>query len=194
MEFENYSNKDDLKNGYYGHIYEQGEFGKYTLLEIELAEPGEDGWECADWYLADESAESAVQIAKCDGYTGVEWLIDDEDLSQILTEDQVEDLKDSVTPFRITGDLMAEAQDANNDYIDDDDNYNGPCMIWVEYCYSSGTLGAPSDKFLQDDRCDDIWFESVEEAKTWIDEAESETYYLAHGEMGRPTYRIVRAD
>jgi hypothetical protein len=76
-----------------------------------------------------------------------------------------------------------------------EDDYDGPCRVWVEYCYYQGTLGAPLDGWITEDndRGEIREFTTRDEAQEWIDEAESGTYYLAHGEAGRPTYTICKA-
>jgi hypothetical protein len=75
-----------------------------------------------------------------------------------------------------------------------EDDYDGPCRVWVSYNYYQGTLGAPLDSWIveDNDRAEIREFSSREEAQEYIDEAESGTYYLAHGEAGRPTYTICK--
>lgn len=45
--------------------------------------------------------------------------------------------------------------------------------------------------FAQDDYGDRLDFDTVLEAKNWIDEAEAGTYVLAHNESSRPEYVVV---
>jgi len=64
--------------------------------------------------------------------------------------------------------------------------------IWCSKNYSSGTLGTNTyDCYLTDDRGDEIIFDTYADAQNWINESESEPYFLSHGEMGRPVYYIV---
>ena len=71
--------------------------------------------------------------------------------------------------------------------------------------YYAGTLGAPQEGFLtwrdmadnpnDPSATDDIaeW-DTEAEAQAVIDDAEDGTYYLSHGEAGRPTYEIIDLD
>jgi hypothetical protein len=125
----------------------------------------------------------------CDGYDGVDWQIGEDNLFDLLGEDNFELLNESVTSYNLTGDLMAAAREA--DMEDAEDNYNGECNIWVSYCYSDGTLGRPTDGFETDEDGNIMVFNGASEAQEYIDELESGIYYLSHGEMGCPIYRIV---
>lgn len=74
------------------------------------------------------------------------------------------------------------------------EDYDGPCRVWVEWNYYQGTLGTPTDGWSTDPDSGEVReFDSRDEAQTYIDEAETGTYYLAHGEAGRPTYTICEA-
>lgn len=71
--------------------------------------------------------------------------------------------------------------------------YKGKCLIWVEYCYSLGTFNAPEDGFLPSDWGEGAEvFDSYDDAEEWIEDNTGGTYYLANGEMGAPTYKIVK--
>ena len=70
-------------------------------------------------------------------------------------------------------------------------------------CYSTGTCNAPQESMLTEmekDRDGDSWndgiaeWDTLLEAQKWIDEEIKGTYYLSHGEMGRPTYTIIDND
>lgn len=75
-----------------------------------------------------------------------------------------------------------------------DDDYVGPVKIWVTPNYYAGTCGAPKPSWVNDGNSPDpLIFDSYPDAKAWINDAESGTYYLSHGEAGRPTYTIVEA-
>lgn len=73
-------------------------------------------------------------------------------------------------------------------------------MIKVSPCYSAGTYNAPQEHYLtigeiENNHDDEIaLFDNKESAQKAIDELESGDYYLSHGEMGRPSYEIVRVD
>lgn len=75
-----------------------------------------------------------------------------------------------------------------------EEGYEGPCRIWVEYNYSSSTYGAPRDGWIMtESNCPEIRsFASRDEAQEWISEQEEGTYYLSHGEMGRPAFTICQ--
>lgn len=60
--------------------------------------------------------------------------------------------------------------------------------------FYAGTLGDDRARPITDSSGDTIVFDSLNEARTWIDEEGAEVYYLAHGEAGRPEYWIVPAD
>ncbi len=87
---------------------------------------------------------------------------------------------------------MAEfGLDATPDKADDDAT---DVAIWVAYNYYGGTLGAPVDGYIRDEDTyerDIVIFATVSDAQAWIDDAESGTYCLSHGEAGRPIYTIV---
>lgn len=65
--------------------------------------------------------------------------------------------------------------------------------IWCEPNYYVGTLGAPIGHYVYEEDTydrDPLVFATVADAQAWIDRAESGTYYLSHGEAGRPAYTI----
>jgi len=47
--------------------------------------------------------------------------------------------------------------------------------------------------YVHDDQGYDLIFDTYGEAEEWINDHESETYYLSHGEYSRPDYYIVEA-
>jgi hypothetical protein len=55
------------------------------------------------------------------------------------------------------------------------------------YYYSGGD----SVDFVRDDQGDVLEFDTIEQAKAWIDHEEGEVYCTSHNEVGRPTYRVV---
>lgn len=182
---------DDLKAGFFGNVYHKGTFSGYDLYVTEIADPydNETGWECGAWHLVKDN--QSVYIASCDGYNGIDWQVNDDDLLELLgNDDIVDEVKDAVKPYTITGHLIAAAREAILE--DAADDYDGGVAVWVTRCYSAGTLGAPSDGFLTDDGNDIITFSSAAEAQAYIDELESDPYVLSHGEMDHPSYRIVK--
>jgi len=187
----------DLTAEYYGSTTYQKDIGKYELYCSEIADPydNETGWECAEWHLVAQggTADDAILIARCNGYEGVEWQLDDEQLLAMLggDDDLLDELRDSVTPYNITGDLIAAARAATKE--DADEHYDGECQVWIEYNYYAGTINGPNDGIACDDDDTELTFGSYAEAQAWIDQHEAGTYYLAHGEAGRPSYRIVKA-
>jgi hypothetical protein len=48
--------------------------------------------------------------------------------------------------------------------------------------------------FATDDRGEPMEFKTIKEAREWIAHADSGTYYLAHGEYARPSYKVVAAE
>lgn len=104
---------DDLKSGFYGHVCHEGTFGGHDLYVAEIAHPWENetGWECGEWYLVRDN--QAVHIAHCDGYDGIDWLVDDDDLLGLLggDDDAVEDVKENVVPYNNTNALIAAARE-----------------------------------------------------------------------------------
>lgn len=65
-------------------------------------------------------------------------------------------------------------------------------LIKITPCYYVGTYDAPRTAYLMDAEGRDLLrFGSEEDAQSYIDDLESGTYYLAHGEAGRPSYEIV---
>jgi len=73
--------------------------------------------------------------------------------------------------------------------------------------YYEGTLGAPTEHFLTYSELGDYEdnpdhannfshavYDTEDEAQAVIDDLEDGNYYLAHGEVGRPVYRIIGDD
>lgn len=82
------------------------------------------------------------------------------------------------------------------DEVDEDEGYEGKCVIWVAYNYFEGSIGAPVDKFLEvDDAMSPtvMVFDSFEDAQDWIEEEEDGPYYTHSSEAGRPAYTICKA-
>uniref|UniRef100_A0A6M3XRG8 Uncharacterized protein n=1 Tax=viral metagenome TaxID=1070528 RepID=A0A6M3XRG8_9ZZZZ len=183
---------NDLKGGFYGtaEIVDDFENDNYYLVRTEIADPNEnENWECAEYHLLKKDLSESHYIANCNGYDGVQLQMSQDDIDTLLGEDN--DLDEYLTNYNITGDLLAEAKlNASTEATDD---YIGECKIWVEYCYSSGTLNKPSDSFVVDDNYEEIIFDNYQDAEGWIDNNIAETYYLSHGEMGAPSYTIMEA-
>jgi len=183
-----------LKNGYFGTAAYDDEIGDYSLCHTEIADPydNECGWECAEWYLVDDDDDETL-IARCNGYEGIEWMQNDDQLLELLKdEDTVDELKDKVQPYTITGDLIAGARAAM--FEDAEDGYEGECKIWVMYNYYQSTLGAPVNAVMAADNNDELLFGSQAEAAAYLEpDDDDDTYYLSHGEAVRPSYRIVKA-
>ena len=73
-------------------------------------------------------------------------------------------------------------------------DYDGECKVWIEYCYYQGTNNAPVDGWITSTvDAEPRIFVSYDAAQTWINQEEKGTYYLSHGEAGRPTYTICKA-
>jgi len=184
--------EESLKGGYYGNVTLQNRYGDYLLYCAEIADPDDNecGWEGAEWSLVSDDLEVTL-IARCNGYDGVEWEEDEEELLERLGDQETVDrVMEAVIPYTITGELIAEAKVATLE--DADEDADEPCNIWIEYCYYQGTCNAPTADFLRDDTHDSgnvghsmIEFDSTEAAQKWIDENES-------GEAGAPSYRIVK--
>lgn len=188
------SNLEDLKGGYYGIIECKGTFGPRELYCTEIADPNDsDPWECAEWSLVDENRGEAVLIARCDGYNGIEWIVDDEKLLSFFNGDEeaLETLHDTVTPFDISGVLIAAAREAQTE--DADEDYEGECKIWATRYYLDGTCNAPVDGFVSDDAGDAVVYDTYSEAQDAIDDLDAGKYILSHGEYERPSYKIVKA-
>jgi len=64
-------------------------------------------------------------------------------------------------------------------------------VIWKENQFFTGTFNAPPDDFIWNG-LEPLCFDSEADAQTWIDEAQDGTYYLSHGESGRPDYTIFK--
>ena len=181
---------DDLKNGFYGtaEIVDNFDHENYYLVRTEIADPTED-WECAEYHLLKKDLSESHYLAHCNGYNGVDLQMSQDDIDTLLGEDN--DLDEYLDNYEITGDLLAEAM--LNDSTEATDDFEGECKIWVEYCYSAGTLNKPNDGYVRDDNYDEIIFGSYKDAQDWIDANTADTYYLSHGEMGAPAYKIMQA-
>ena len=64
--------------------------------------------------------------------------------------------------------------------------------VWCEPNYYAGTWNAPKAGYVRDDDGEQLVFDNYTDAQAWIDQMEEGTYYLAHGEAGRPTYYLAR--
>ena len=60
--------------------------------------------------------------------------------------------------------------------------------------YYSGTCNAPREGYVREEDDSIITFDTLEAAQEWIDDEEMGTYYLAHGEAGRPDFAIEDED
>lgn len=86
--------------------------------------------------------------------------------------------------------------DATSALDEADEDHDGPCKVWVERNFYAGTLGDTRDGYYVDPESGDnepVVFDSFEAAQEWVTEREGETYYLGHGEAGRPAYTICKA-
>lgn len=63
--------------------------------------------------------------------------------------------------------------------------------VWCVPNYYAGTWDAPKAGYVRDDDGEQLVFGNYTDAQAWIDQGEG-TYYLAHGEAGRPTYYLAR--
>ncbi len=181
---------ENLKGGHFGisEIIDDFKDENYYLVKVEIADPVEK-WEICEYHLLDKNLSKSQHIATADGYNGVEWHFNADAISQMVDFEQ---LSYYVHPYDITGDLLSAAI---YDTLDEaDENYQGKCKIWVKYCYSSGTYNAPNDGFLKDESGEDLIFDNYPSAEEYINEMETGIYYLSHGEMGAPSYTIVKYD
>jgi len=60
-------------------------------------------------------------------------------------------------------------------------------VLMTRYCYGP----IETSRFVIDDRGEPLEFETLQDARSWIERADSEVYYLAHNEYARPTYKVV---
>jgi len=180
---------NELKGGFYGiaEIVDNFENETYYLIHTEIADPTED-WECAEYYLLKRDLSESYYLAHCDGYNGVKMQLGQSDIDNLLGDNNVNEY---LSPFEITGDLLAEAMLSIQEEADED--YEGECKIWAEYCYSTTTLNRPTDGFLTGEDYEDLIFGTYQDALDWINDNTTETYYLSHGEMGAPSYKIFKA-
>ena len=202
--------EEGLKQGYYGSVtlHETVGLAGLRLYETNIADPDADdcGWECAEWYLVNDDGDETI-IARCDGYTGIEKLIRDDTLRDILgrTEEQWEDdfeetsrvaFWGKIHPYEITGELIAAAKYATLEEAADD--YAGEVAIWTTPQYYEGTCNAPTADYVREgDGCaynDIMTFACAADAQEYIDDTliGDEPYCLAHGEAARPDYKIVK--
>lgn len=192
---------DDIKGGYYGTVTYETTIGDYDLYVAEIADPYDNddaGWECGDWWLVNGEITQAMHIAHCDGYNGVEWQADDAALLAIMDGDAdlLEELQEAVTPYEITGELIAAAQAATLEEVAED--YVGEVAIWSTPEYYAGTCNAPTADYVRDGdgypHNDIMTFASAAEAQAYIDDTliGDEPYCLSHGEAARPGYQIVK--
>jgi len=201
--------EEGLKQGFFGTVELKQIVGKtqIRLYETNIADPDDNecGWECAEWYLVDDDGAETL-VARCDGYTGVEKEIDDDDLRELLGhtveqwEDELEETSrecfwEKVTSYNITGELIAAAKAAALEEAAE--NYKGEVAIWVTPNYYAGTLNAPTADYLREGdgyAYNDIkTFDSYADAQKHLNNDDG-PYVCAHGEAGRPNYRIVKID
>ena len=213
LEIDRYQDlEEELTGEYYGSAELKDSFGNYLLYCAEIADPdeGECGWECAEWSLvSNDDYQTVTLIARCDGYSGIEWILDDDGLLALLGDNElVEQVNNAVRPYTITGELIAAAKEAT---LDDVDNCDDDVSIWCDVCYYGGTCNAPvshllnnadareatdsktARNHLNDNDADDVWVGAQDEAQLILNELDSGTYTLSNGEAGRPSYRIVKA-
>lgn len=163
----------------------------YLLVRTEQGYcSGEEEWECAEYHLLNKSTLESHYIALCDGYNGWELKMSTKEIAALVGGNGI-DIKDYITSYNITGDWIAAAKEA--EIVEADEDFEGECRVWITYCYSSGTLGHPNDDFARDDDGDTITFDDYAAASKWVDAQTSGTYYLSHGEMDAPSYKIVEA-
>lgn len=187
-----------LKGEFFGHTHYHDTIKNFDLYEVETADPVES-WECADWYLVNGDNENErYHIAHCDGYTGTEKTIEDEKLRVLLgfsatewEEGEQYDFWDKIDSFELTGKLIAEAK---AEQLEDMEEKEGACAIWVTPNYYENQLNAPVAHFALAENEEKLIFSKFQDAQAWIDEKESGRYYLSNGEAGRPDYRIVKCE
>jgi hypothetical protein len=149
---------------------------------------GKDWGHVKCWPIRANKMEYAIEWGD-NGSTYWEITGDDSDLSAWLISDDF-DLVD-----------IANATDETPDALDADAETEDspiPCRIIALSCYNNneGRYSWVTSADVKDgSSADDVGheFASIAEAQAWIDADESETYYLAHNEAGRPDYTIVAA-
>jgi len=193
-----------LKQGFYGNVefHELVGENQLRLYETNIADPDDNecGWECAEWYIVDDDGAETL-VARCDGYQGVEKIISDEELRELLgyteaqwADDWAETGRDcfweKVSSYTITGDLIAAAK--SETLKDADEDYDGEVAVWSTPNYYGGTINAPTADYERDGDNDIRIWDNYQAAQDWLDEDDG-PYMCAHGEAGRPSYRIVEA-
>jgi len=192
-EKENTKKYDDLTSGFYGHVNQTIKTTTgATLIELHLAEWGEEApWECADWYF-DDGTDEPVHVANCNGHEGVGW----QDAYHDLPEGTREELNELVSPYELTG-LYLEARIAGLEEADPGNPGGGEFVIIETANYFNSDVNAAWNnrpKVLTEDEPggNELVFDTYQKAKDYLDNHESGTYYLSHGEAGRPDYKIMK--
>lgn len=112
---------------------------------------------------------------------------------------------ESITEYLLDWDWSEEKYEWFNGFglrppADEASEDDQPVNILAEYQYSSGSknhdfvrnVHVSEDAANHADANDIAEFENYAAAQDWIDSKNTGSYYLAHGEQGRPSYTIVK--
>jgi len=116
-----------------------------------------------------------------DYYAVVEDSVDIEDLAAWLEWDSVNEWESIEQRANVRGSHAIPEARGDED---------GPFYVLVtRYWYGP----IETSRFVLDDRGEPLAFDTYAQARAWIERADSEVYYLAHGEYARPSYKVVTA-
>lgn len=174
----------EIIGGYYGHINQTKELpGGRLLVEVHLAEAGDDGWEAGEWYVVDNTG--VHHVCTCNGTDGISAVHDAARYDEINELDE-----DMIESYDFCG-LQAEASAAAREDADEGDE---SCHIEITpNYYGDDHRNAPYLLAEENDKHGDPIEMTYEESEEWIDRQNREVYVTDHNEAGRPNYRIVKA-
>ena len=184
------TSKDYLEM-YYGRENQRKKLSNgMDLVEIHIAEwvSDDENWEEGDWFV--EGNGVFEHVARCNGYDGADWL---SGLYNIAGDNQEleDEIKELVDSYELSG-LAYEARDAA---LEDAEETDADVKIVVTHNYFLNDVNAAfknAPKVIENENGVEMTFDTYADANEYIDKIESETYYLSHGEAGRPSYRIVK--
>jgi len=116
-----------------------------------------------------------------ESYAIVDDDVDLEDLASYLEDDTMRGLEAIVQTANIRGADAVTPAAASDE---------GPFYILKSRHWYGAT---ETSSLVMDDRGEPLAFETLRAARAWIERADSEVYYLAHGEYARPSYKVVAA-
>jgi len=108
--------------------------------------------------------------------------LDDHSLAEWLEDDSLYGLEAILHTANIRGaNAVPEAEETDE----------GPFYVLrTRYWYGATET---SDVIMNNSGREPLAFETLREARAWIERADSGVYYLAHGECARPSYKVVAA-